>query len=125
VRAAEVVFVGRLSTRQCDRHTRIRPLTSNATQLIFVYDAGPCGDWCYRDLPKKKLLCWVVAPSRVPTQAGDRVNTERRDATLLARLMRSGDLTPGYVPAVEDAAVRDRTRARDEAICDLKAAKSR
>jgi transposase len=39
--------------------------------------------------------------------------------------MRSGDRTPVYVPAVEDEAIRDRCRAREEAIGDLKAAKFR
>jgi hypothetical protein len=38
--------------------------------------------------------CWVVAPSLLPKQAGDRRNTDRRDAVPLARLMRSGDRTP-------------------------------
>jgi transposase len=43
----------------------------------------------------------------------------------LARLMRSGDLTPVYVPTVDDEAIRDLTRAREDAINDLKAAKFR
>jgi transposase len=43
----------------------------------------------------------------------------------LARLMRSGDLTPVYVPTVEDEAIRDLCRAREDAIADLKAAKFR
>ena len=38
--------------------------------------------------------------------------TDRRDAVQLARLMRSGDLTPVYVPAVEDEAIRDLGQAR-------------
>jgi transposase len=43
----------------------------------------------------------------------------------LARLMRSGDLTPVYVPTVEDEAIRDLTRAREDALRDLKSAKFR
>jgi transposase len=43
----------------------------------------------------------------------------------LARLMRSGDLTPVYSPAVDDAAIRDLSRAREETLRDLKAAKRR
>src|SRR5918992_597048 len=39
--------------------------------------------------------------------------------------MRSGDLTSVYVPAVEDEAIRDLSRAREDAIGDLKAAKFR
>jgi transposase len=66
-----------------------------------------------------------VAPSWIPKKAGDRVKTDRRDAVQLARLMRSGDLTPVYVPTVEDEAIRDLTHARDHALRDLKAAKCR
>jgi transposase len=74
---------------------------------------------------KKGDECWVVAPSLLPKKAGDRVTTDRRDAVQLARLMRSGDLTPGYVPKVEAEAIRDLCRAREETIGDLKAAKFR
>ena len=50
------------------------------------------------------------------------MKTDRRDAIQLARLMRSGDLTPVYVPAVEDEAIRDLSRAREDVLRDLKAA---
>jgi transposase len=66
-----------------------------------------------------------VAPALVPKKAGDRVKTDRRDATQLARLMRSGDLTAVDVPTVEDEAIRDLARAREEAIRDRQAAKHR
>ena len=39
--------------------------------------------------------------------------------------MRSGDLTPVSVPHVDDEAIRDLSRAREEALGDLKAAKFR
>lgn len=61
----------------------------------------------------------------MPNKAGDRVKTDRRDAIPLARLMRSGDLPPVSVPAVDDAALRVLSRAREDAIGDLKAAKFR
>jgi transposase len=43
----------------------------------------------------------------------------------LARLLRCGDLTPVSVPAVDDEAIRDLVRAREDALKDLKAAKAR
>jgi transposase len=67
----------------------------------------------------------VVAPSLIPQKAGDRVKTDRRDAGQLARLARSGDLTPVYAPTVDDAAIRDRTRAREDTLSDLQEAKFR
>jgi transposase len=122
---AEVVYLGTIGTRQCDLDTLIRKLQSKSQHLVFVYEAGPCGYWLYRYLTKRGHICWVVAPSLIPRKAGDRVKTDRRDAVQLARLMRSGDLTPVYVPTVEDEAIRDLSRAREDAIRDLKAAKFR
>jgi len=66
-----------------------------------------------------------VAPSQIPKKAGDRVKTDRRDAVQLARLLRSGDLTPVYVLAVEDEAIRDLVRAREDTLKDLQAAQVR
>src|SRR5262245_46292716 len=79
----------------------------------------------YRYLTGKGLPCQVVAPSLIPRKAGDRVKTDRRDALTLARLMRSGDLTSIYVPSVEDEALRDVSRSRDDAMQDLKRSKRR
>src|SRR5262249_61616272 len=39
--------------------------------------------------------------------------------------MRSGDLTGIYVPSIEDEAIRDLSRGREDAMRDLKATKSR
>jgi transposase len=122
---AQVIYLGTIGTRQADIDQLIRQLHSKAKHLVFVYEAGPCGYWLYRYLSKKGYVCWVVAPSLIPKKAGDRVKTDRRDAVQLARLMRSGDLTPVYVPTVEDEAIRDLCRAREDAIADLKAAKFR
>jgi len=122
---AEVIYLGAIGTRQCDIDQLIRKMQSKAPHLIFVYEAGPCGYWLYRYLTKKGYDCWVVAPSLVPKKAGDRVKTDRRDAMQLARLVRSGDLTVVYVPKVEDEAIRDLTRAREDTLSDLKDAKFR
>jgi transposase len=122
---AEVTSLGTIGTRQCDIDQRIRKMQSKAKHLIFVYEAGPCGYWLSRYLRKKDSDCWVVAPSLIPKKAGDRIKTDRRDALQLARLARSGDLPAVSVPKVEDEAIRDLTRAREETLSDLKDAKFR
>jgi transposase len=122
---AEVIYLGAIGTRQCDIDQLIRKMQSKAPHLIFIYEAGPCGYWLYRYFTKKGYDCWVVAPSLVPQKAGDRVKTDRRDAMQLARLARSGDLTVVYVPKVEDEAIRDLTRAREDTLSNLKDAKFR
>jgi len=117
---AEVTYLGTIGTRQCDIETLIRKRPSTAQHLICSYEAGPCGSWLYRSLQNKADDCWVVAPSLSPKKAGDRVKTDRRDAVQLARLARSGDLTPVSVPTVDDEAIRDLPRAREDVLRDVK-----
>ena len=67
---AEVTFLGTIGTRQVDIDQLVRTLQSKAQHLVFVYEAGPCGSWLYRDLTKQGHRCWVVAPSLIPKTAG-------------------------------------------------------
>ena len=85
--------------------------------LLFCYEAGPCGYVLYRQILTCGHDCQVVAPSLIPRAAGERVKTDRRDALKLARLLRSGDLTPVWVPDQEQEQMRDLSRAR----ADMKA----
>ena len=124
-REAEVISLGTSGTRQGDIDKLVRRLQAKGKIRHFVYEAGPCGYWLYRYLTKHHLTCWGVAPSCIPQKASDRVKTDRRDAMQLARLLRSGDLTPVYIPSIEDEAIRDVVRAREEVLKDLKAAKVR
>jgi transposase len=121
-RGAEVVAVGPIGTRQGEIAKLIGKLQATGKPRHLVYEAGPCGYGLSRYLTKKQLTCWVVAPACIPKKAGDRVKTERRDALQLARLLRSGDLTPGYIPRGEDEAIRDVVRAREDALKDGKTA---
>lgn len=86
--------------------------------LHFVYEAGPCGFVIQRRLQQLGEDCIVVAPSLIPKKSGDRVKTDRRDATKLARLHRAGELTAIHVPDRRDEAIRDLIRARTDAVTD-------
>lgn len=66
--------------------------------LRACYEAGPTGYVIYWQLTALGVKCEVVAPTLVPTKAGDRVKTVRRDAEKLARSYRAGDLTPRTTP---------------------------
>lgn len=94
-------------------------------RLRVCYEAGPCGYVIYRQLSKLGINCVVVAPSMIPKKPGDRVKTDRRDATNLARLLRSNDLTPVWVPDEEHEALRDLSRAVEAAQGDLMRARHR
>jgi transposase len=92
----------------------MRKLISQNSELRCVYEAGPCGYPIYRHLTSQGINCAVVAPALIPRKAGDRVKNDRRDATNLATLHRSGDLTQVYVPDETDEALRDLVRTRKD-----------
>jgi transposase len=92
----------------------MRKLISKNGELRCAYEAGPCGYTIYRHLKRQGIDCVVVAPALIPKKAGDRVKNDRRDATNLATLHRSGDLTPVYVPDETDEALRDLVRTRKD-----------
>ena len=120
-RGGDVQHLGRISSAKAAITKMSRQFQSkypNAT-LHFVYEAGPCGYWIYRLLTSLGHCCYVVAPSLIPKKPGQRTKTDKRDAIDLARLLRSGDLDPIYVPEPEDEAVRDLSRARERAMQDL------
>ncbi|WP_242355285.1 IS110 family transposase [Anaeromyxobacter sp. SG64] len=100
-------------------------LAASAHELRCCYEAGPCGYEVFRQLEAMGIECEVVAPALIPVKAGDRVKTDRRDATKLARLYRAGELTTITVPTSDQEAVRDLVRAREDVRKDLTAARHR
>src|SRR2546430_2294132 len=111
-RSGAVEYLGEIAnelgaiSKLCDR------LRRPGKPLAFCYEAGPCGYGIHRQLTRLGHRCDVVAPSLIPTKAGDRVKTNRRDATMLARLHRVGELTPVWVPDADHEAMRDLIRLR-------------
>ncbi len=114
-RAAEVRHYGKIAGDLTSLDKVIRKLHSTGRTLRVVYEAGPCGYAIYRHLTAKKIDCTVIAPSMTPKKSGERVKTDRRDAISLARLHRAGELTAVYVPKEDDEAMRDLSRAREDA----------
>ncbi len=93
--------------------------------LRACYEAGPTGYVLYWQLTELGVECAVIAPTLVPVKAGDRVKTDRRDATKLARSHRAGDLTAVWVPDEGTEALRDLVRAREAAKQDQLRARHR
>lgn len=98
-------------------HRRLRPW-GTLHDVLFCYQAGPCGYGIYRLWTGLGPDCQVVALSLVPRRASDRVKTDRRDACQLARLLRAGELTPIWVPDEEHEAFRNLLRAREATVED-------
>ena len=124
--AVAVADVGREAPRYLGAITNtpeaVRKLIAKigkATDIEACYEAGPTGYDLQRTLARLGVHCVVIAPSLTPTKPGDRVKTDKRDAIQLAKLHRSGDLTPVYIPTEEDEALRDLVRAREDATEDL------
>lgn len=116
--------LGKISNKPEAIHKLMRKL-GPFKRLKVCYEAGPCGYVIYRQLSKLGIECLVVAPSMIPKKPGVRVKTDRKDATMLARLLRSNDLAPIWVPDERHEALRDLSRAVEAAQGDLVRARHR
>jgi transposase len=115
-RNAEVRHYGAIGGDPDDLDRLVKKLAAAGRELHFVYEAGPCGYDIFRSLTDKGFDCAVVSPAHIPRSPADRVKTDRRDAMTLARLHRAGELTYVFVPREDDEAMRDLTRAREDAV---------
>ena len=111
---AAPTFYGQIASTPAALSQLVARLATKPGSLSFCYEAGPCGYGVYRQLQSMGYSCQVVAPSLIPRKPGDRLKTDRRDALQLARLHRSGDLTPVWVPDQEQEAIRDLVRCRED-----------
>jgi len=123
--SGEVRSLGRIPNRLESIRKLVAKLGGPAKQLKACYEAGPTGYVLYWQLTQLGVSCEVIAPSLVPTKAGDRVKTDRRDAEKLARCYRNGDLTAVWVPDAAHEALRDLVRAREDAKQDQHRARQR
>ena len=111
-RQGEVRLYGTISSDLHAVEKTLRKTGGEGVTLHVVYEAGPTGYVVYRRLLQLKINCIVVAPSKLPYEKGVRQKTDRRDALMLARLHRAGELTsiqdhdhPAVVKRCTDAAV--------------------
>jgi len=115
-RGGEVRELGNFLNRPDHIGKLVERLAKGGRSLSFCYEAGPCGYGLYHQLIALGHECMVVAPSLIPMRAGDRVKTDRRDAVMLAKLHRAGELTAVWVPDDAHEAMRDLIRARSTAV---------
>ena len=111
-RQAAVEYLGEIDNEPTAIAKLCLRLARRGAILSFCYEAGPCGYGVYRQLIGLGHQCDVVAPSLIPRKPGERVKTDRCDATMLARLHRAGELTPVWVPDAGHEAMRDLIRLR-------------
>ena len=112
--SGEVRSWGAIPNRPESVRKLIRKIGEGA-RLKCCYEAGPTGYVLYWQLAELGVDCEIIAPSLIPTKAGDRVKTDRRDAERLTRCYRAGELTAVWVPDKAHEALRDLVRAREAA----------
>jgi transposase len=116
--------LGTIANREEDVRRLVKKLNEGGAWTA-CYEAGPTGYALYWQLTKLGIPCVVIAPTLVPTKAGDRVKTDRRDAQRLACSFRARELTPVWVPDAAHEALRDLVRAREAAKQDQLRARHR
>ncbi len=115
-RDSEVRHLGTIGGDLAAVDKALRKLISAGHRLHVVYEAGPCGFVLYRHLTKQGIEAEIISPSAVPKAPGERIKTDKRDAMMLAKLARAGDVKGITVPDAADEAVRDLLRARTDIV---------
>jgi transposase len=110
-------FVGTINPSPAELCKALRRQRLSPANALLVYEAGPCGYGWARYLLKQGWRCDIAAPSRITRSVSEqRIKTDRRDALMLARQLRAGDLTPIVIPDEGDEAIRDLSRAREDTV---------
>jgi len=94
-------------------------------KTIAAYEAGCLGYVIQRAMEKAKIPCYVLPANKVAKKRDDRIKTDKRDARLIGRELRSGSIRPIYVPDSVDEAARDLLRCREDINGDLRRVKQR
>jgi len=122
-----------------DRDTgqlRVRRLTGETREVVafcaalpgptrVAYEAGPTGFALARALLAAGVQCVIAAPGKIERPCSDRVKTDQRDAERLLRLLMIDGLHAVRVPSIEEEALRDLVRAREDIRGDLMRARHR
>jgi transposase len=100
-------------------------LQTLAVPVQAVYEAGPTGFGLSRFLTGHGIDCLIAAPSKLMRAPGDHVKNDKRDSLILARMLSLGQVTAVRVPTEDQEALRDLSRARQQASKELAHAKQR
>ena len=107
-RQGEVRFWGQFDSNPAALTRLFTKLRCRHARIAVCYEAGPCGYWIYRWCIQHQIHCDVIAPSNIGKRPNEqRMKNDHRDAMMLARLYRSGELTRVWVPDEIHEAMRD------------------
>jgi transposase len=108
-------LIGKI-THDVNKLLKVLAKIGTAEELHLVYEAGPTGFGLQRALKGRGYVCEIIAPSQIPRRPGDRVKTDGRDSVQLAECSRAGQLSAIWIPDPGDEAIRDLSRAREDAV---------
>ena len=87
-------------------------------EIHTTYEAGGCGFHLHRQLIELKIPNIVLAPSKLAKAPGKKVKNDKVDAIMLSEALRkyllldSDEISPVYIPKLEDEALRELSRHR-------------
>ena len=90
-----------------------------------AYEAGSMGYVIQRAMAQAGILCHVLPANKIAKKRTDRIKTDKRDARLIGRELRSKSIRPISVPEAADESARDLLRCREDVNEDLRRAKQR
>jgi transposase len=95
-------------------------------RVFVAYEAGCLGFEVYHFLKKQGIDCRIIPANSVFRPGNEKkIKTDRRDAVLIARMLKRGEAKGIYIPGQEDEAVRDLIRGRGDLVDDLTRTKQR
>jgi transposase len=90
-----------------------------------AYEAGSTGYVIQRAMKRAGITCYVLPANKVAQKREDRIKTDKRDARLIGRELRSKNIRPISIPEEADEAARDLLRCREDVGGDLRRSKQR
>lgn len=89
-----------------------------AKSIKVTYEAGCFGYWLHDHLVSRGYGCIVAAPSRIPSESGNRVKTDSKDSRKLAYLLATKGLKSVWVPSRKELCHRQVIRRRGQLMRD-------
>jgi transposase len=95
-------------------------------KVFVAYEAGCLGFDLYHFLEKHGIACQIIPANTVFRPGNEKkIKTDRRDAILIARMLKRGEAEGIHIPSREEEAVRDYIRGRGDLVDDLTRTKQR
>jgi transposase len=95
-------------------------------KIFVAYEAGCLGFDLYHFLERHGIPCQIIPANTVFRPGNEKkIKTDKRDALLIARMLKRGEAEGIHIPGWEEEAVRDFIRGRGDLGDDLRRTKQR